>query len=143
MSKRMNIAMSALQPPRRTFGGEAAGGNLTKLIQNDYKGSFEAMKNDINLLVVNLAEIIRQLQSNASTLAGASEELSGVSTQMVAGAEQMVGQSTGVAGATEQSTVDMASELTRMIVAQRDYTANSKVFQTGTELLDVLMNLKR
>lgn len=48
-----------------------------------------------------------------------------------------------VAGATEQSTVDMASELTRMIVAQRDYTANSKVFQTGAELLDVLMNLKR
>lgn len=48
-----------------------------------------------------------------------------------------------VSGATEQSTVDMASELTRMIIAQRDYTANSKVFQTGTDLLDVLMNLKR
>lgn len=48
-----------------------------------------------------------------------------------------------LSGATEQSNVDMASELTRMIVAQRDYTANSKVFQTGTELLDVLMNLKR
>jgi len=37
----------------------------------------------------------------------------------------------------------MAAELTEMIVAQRDYTANSKVFQTGSELLDVLMNLKR
>jgi flagellar hook protein FlgE len=48
-----------------------------------------------------------------------------------------------ISGATEQSNVDMASELTKMIVAQRDYTANSKVFQTGTELLDVLMNLKR
>lgn len=45
--------------------------------------------------------------------------------------------------ALESSNVDMASELTEMIVAQRDYTANSKVFQTGTELLDVLMNLKR
>ncbi|MFG1392442.1 flagellar hook protein FlgE [Xanthobacter agilis] len=48
-----------------------------------------------------------------------------------------------VSGATEGSTVDTASELTTMIVSQRDYTANSKVFQTGTELLDVLMNLKR
>jgi flagellar hook protein FlgE len=48
-----------------------------------------------------------------------------------------------VAGALEQSNVDMASELTEMIVAQRDYTANSKVFQTGSELLEVLMNLKR
>ena len=30
-----------------------------------------------------------------------------------------------------------------MIEAQRGYTANSKVFQTGAELLDVLINLKR
>lgn len=48
-----------------------------------------------------------------------------------------------VSGATERSNVDMASELTEMISAQRDYTANSKVFQTGSELLDVLMSLKR
>lgn len=48
-----------------------------------------------------------------------------------------------IAGALEQSNVDMASELTDMIVAQRDYTANSKVVQTASDLLDVLMNLKR
>ncbi len=30
-----------------------------------------------------------------------------------------------------------------MIDAQRNYTANSKVFQTGAELMDVLVNLKR
>jgi len=48
-----------------------------------------------------------------------------------------------VSGALEQSNVDMASELTDMIVAQRDYTANSKVVQTSSDLLDILMNLKR
>lgn len=53
------------------------------------------------------------------------------------------GLGTMVSGATERSNVDMASELTEMISAQRDYTANSKVFQTGSELLDVLMSLKR
>jgi len=47
------------------------------------------------------------------------------------------------AGALEQSNVDLASELTEMIISQRSYTANSKVFQTGSELLEVLMNLKR
>ncbi len=41
------------------------------------------------------------------------------------------------------STVDMASELTTMIESQRSYTANSKVFLTGSEILDVLVNLKR
>ena len=48
-----------------------------------------------------------------------------------------------VSGALEQSNVDLASELTSMIESQRSYTANSKVFQTGAELLDVLVNLKR
>jgi flagellar hook protein FlgE len=46
-------------------------------------------------------------------------------------------------GALEESTVDIASELTDMIQAQRTYTANSKVFMTGSELMDVLVNLKR
>ncbi|MGP9821923.1 flagellar hook protein FlgE [Salinarimonas sp. NSM] len=48
-----------------------------------------------------------------------------------------------VSGALEQSNVDLAAELTSMIESQRSYTANSKVFQTGSELLDVLVNLKR
>ena len=48
-----------------------------------------------------------------------------------------------VTGALEQSTVDIADELTSMIEAQRSYTANSKVFQTASEILDVLNSLKR
>ncbi|KAI1695126.1 flagella basal body rod protein [Ditylenchus destructor] len=46
-------------------------------------------------------------------------------------------------GALEGSNVDIASELTDMIESQRIYTANSKVFQTGSDLMDVLINLKR
>jgi flagellar hook protein FlgE len=46
-------------------------------------------------------------------------------------------------GVLEQSTADIASEFTDMIDAQRGYTANSKVFQTGAELMDILVNLKR
>lgn len=42
----------------------------------------------------------------------------------------------------EQSTVDLASELTDMIESQRGYQANSKVFQAGSDLLEVLVNLK-
>lgn len=45
--------------------------------------------------------------------------------------------------ALEASNVDLANELTAMIESQRGYTANSKVFQTGADLLDVLVNLKR
>jgi len=42
----------------------------------------------------------------------------------------------------ESSTVDLATELTQMIEAQSAYQANSKAFQTGADLLDVLDNLK-
>jgi len=42
----------------------------------------------------------------------------------------------------EDSTVDLATELTNMIQAQSAYQANSKVFQTGADLLDILNNLK-
>jgi flagellar hook protein FlgE len=45
--------------------------------------------------------------------------------------------------ALEASNVDLAGELTEMIQAQRSYTANSKVFQTGSDLMDVLVNLQR
>ncbi|WP_026186542.1 flagellar hook protein FlgE [Ensifer sp. BR816] len=48
-----------------------------------------------------------------------------------------------LSGALESSNVDIADELTSMIESQRNYTANSKVFQTGSELLEVLVNLKR
>ena len=48
-----------------------------------------------------------------------------------------------ISGALENSDVDIAEELTNMIAAQRSYTANSKVFQTGSDLMDVLVNLKR
>ena len=48
-----------------------------------------------------------------------------------------------VSGALENSNVDIATELTNMIESQRSYTANSKVFQTGSDLMDVLVNLKR
>lgn len=46
-------------------------------------------------------------------------------------------------GALEDSNVDLADELTGMIEAQRGFTANSKSFQTGADLLDVVVNLKR
>ncbi len=46
------------------------------------------------------------------------------------------------ASSLESSTVDLATELTEMIQAQSAYEANSKVFQTGANILDVLNGLK-
>ena len=67
-------------------------------------------------------------------------ETSGV---IVLGFAENSGFGSVISGALESSNVDLASELTSMIESQRTYTANSKVFQTGSDLLEVLVNLKR
>ena len=41
----------------------------------------------------------------------------------------------------EQSTVDLGTELTNMIVTQRSYEANSKALQTSSDLIGILKNL--
>lgn len=41
----------------------------------------------------------------------------------------------------EESTVDIATELTNMIVAQRDYQANSQMFKCGGDLMNTLLQL--
>ena len=48
-----------------------------------------------------------------------------------------------VAGALENSNVDLSNEFIRMITAQRNYQANAKTITTADSLLAELMNLKR
>ena len=46
-------------------------------------------------------------------------------------------------GTLEMSNVDLATEFTNLIIAQRGFQANSKVITTSDELLNDLVNLKR
>jgi flagellar hook protein FlgE len=64
--------------------------------------------------------------------------LSGQATVGIAGTGQF---GTMKSSSLEESTVDVATELTNMIVAQRNYQANSKMFQTGATLMSTLINM--
>ncbi len=46
-------------------------------------------------------------------------------------------------GSLEMSNVDIATELTSMIITQRAFQANSRVITTSDTLLEELINLKR
>ena len=46
-------------------------------------------------------------------------------------------------GNLEMSNVDLASEFTNLIVAQRGFQANSKIITSSDEILQDLVNLKR
>ncbi len=48
-----------------------------------------------------------------------------------------------ISGTVEMSNVDLASEFTEMISAQRGFQANSRVISTSDEMLQDLVNLKR
>ena len=48
-----------------------------------------------------------------------------------------------VTGSVEQSNVDIATEFTRLIVAQRAYSANAKMITTADEMLQQTIDLKR
>ena len=47
-----------------------------------------------------------------------------------------------IAGQLEMSNVDLTSEFTEMIVAQRGFQANSRIITTSDEILQEVVNLK-
>ena len=80
---------------------------------------------------------------NLETLPGNVYSVTNDSGGLVVGTAGIGGLGTIASDALEQSNVDLASELTTMISAERSYGANSKVFQTGSDLTQIVLDLKR
>jgi flagellar hook protein FlgE len=80
---------------------------------------------------------------NLETLPGNVYSVTQESGGMIVGTAGLGGMGSIASDALEQSTVDLASELTTMIAAQRAFDSNSKVFQTGAELTQTIIELKR
>ncbi len=64
------------------------------------------------------------------------------SGQIFVGAPGSSGFGTIQSSSLEGSTVDLSTQLSNMIIAQRSFTANSQVFQIASDILQVLNNLK-
>jgi flagellar hook protein FlgE len=79
---------------------------------------------------------------NLTSVMGQAYQTNDSSGQMQINNPETAGMGAIDSSSLENSTVDLATELTNMIQAQSAYEANSKVFQTGTDLFDVLNNLK-
>ncbi len=90
-------------------------------------------------LAIAKFEASDQLQRLAGNLYGETR-LSGQANVGFAGT---AGRGTVVAGALEQSNVDLAEEFINMIGAQRAFQANSKTISTADQMLQELMTLKR
>jgi flagellar hook protein FlgE len=53
------------------------------------------------------------------------------------------GRGTLISGTLEMSNVDLATEFTNLIIAQRGFQANSRVITSSDEMLTDLVNIKR
>lgn len=63
--------------------------------------------------------------------------------EVVAAADPEAGTGAIVSGQLEMSNVDLTSEFTEMIIAQRGFQANSRIITTSDEVLNEVVNLKR
>ncbi|WP_075997067.1 flagellar hook protein FlgE [Salaquimonas pukyongi] len=106
------------------------------IVYGIYQNGYAEPLYQIPLASVPSADNLRALPGNAYAATIESGDV-------LVGLPEQPGFGSLVSGAVEESNVDMATELTIMIESQRSYTANSKVFQTGSDLMDVLISLKR
>jgi flagellar hook protein FlgE len=163
-------ALAAASPTTLSFtvpGGAAVTMNLANMTQTGTDFSFKATVNGsapsaIDKIDVDDAGYVTAILKNGQQTTLYTIMLADVpspdnltpepgnvySTNMNSGNAQAGNAGTGglgtvQSGALEDSNVDLADELTGMIEAQRGFTANSKSFQTGADLLDVVVNLKR
>jgi flagellar hook protein FlgE len=83
----------------------------------------------------NEAGLMKQGRSLYINSANSGEAVQGVAGETIS--------ATISSGALESSNVDLASEFTGMITAQRGYQANARVITTSDSMLDELVNLKR
>jgi len=81
--------------------------------------------------------------NNLSVISGTVYQRSADSGNITLGNPNDLGLGAIVSGSLETSNVDIADELAGLIQSQKMYTANSKVFQTGADILETIANLKR
>ena len=80
--------------------------------------------------------------TSLTALTGNAYQVSNTSGPMVVGTASTGGLGSIDPSSLEDSTVDLATELTSMISAQRGYEANSKVLQASSDLLKIIDNLQ-
>jgi flagellar hook protein FlgE len=110
--------------------------NSSGLVSANYANSTSKILYQVPLATVSSPDKLTLESGNVYTANGES----GVT---VTGWANSAGLGSIVSNSLEKSNVDLANQLTDMIEAQKSYTANSKVFQTGSELMDVLDQLVR
>ena len=93
-----------------------ANGDLSKRIENDYKGSFDKLKRDANATADKLTEVINRINSSAMLVASGAEEISQGNTDLSQRTEEQA-----------SSLEETASSMEEMTSTVRQNADNAKV----------------
>ncbi|MCP4413605.1 MAG: chemotaxis protein [Gammaproteobacteria bacterium] len=102
-----------------------AGGDLTKSIEANYKGSFGQLKDDANATVGKLTEIITEIRSSASSVASGAQEISGGNLDLSQRTEEQ-------ASALEETAASM-EEMTSSVRQSADNAKNASVLASDAQ----------
>jgi methyl-accepting chemotaxis protein len=89
--------------------GRIAAKDLKARVEGEHQGDYAKLKEDINKMVTDLQENMRNFSQSAQALASSSEELTSVSEQMAANAEETATQANVVSAASEQVSTNVTS----------------------------------
>ena len=135
---------SAPSATSATIQNGAATGAVASLISVNHDGELLASYGLGQTMVVGVLALASFTNPAGLVKAGSNRysesEASGIPSVGTSGTG---GRGTLIGGALEQSNVDIATEFTQMILAQRGYQANSKSITVADELLLETLNLKR
>lgn len=106
-----------------SFARQLADGDLTQTFELKRKDELGQLAKALNEMGINLRQMFREVAGNAGAVAGASQELGAVSTQVSSNAEETAAQSNVVASAAEQvskSVTTVATAAEEMNVTVRE-----------------------
>lgn len=118
-------------------------GNLDKISIDRAGNIFGIFTNGVSRVLAqiiladfnNQAGLLKAGQSLYQSSANSGDPVEGIAGETISGIMS--------SGALEASSVDIASEFTNMITAQRGFQANARIITTSDNMLDELVNLKR
>ncbi len=116
INKIMVFNQNMIEDTMRMFAALAQG-KLTQKIDNNYTGAFEQLKNDANMTVKRLTEIMTEISLTAETVSAAAEEISQGNSSISQRTEELATSFEEIAASLEQmtSTVQQTADNTKQV----------------------------
>lgn len=111
-------------------------GDLTVKVDIDRKDEIGIMAASIKSFTNKINDVMRDIKGNAENLAGSSEELSTISSELVAASEEMNTQTNSVSATTEE----VATNINTMASAAEEMSVNANSVATASEQMSTNVN---